>query len=125
MKYVMSLFVLLFSVTASAANFEAFTESRFNELKASKQPFVVDVFATWCPTCKKQSKVMKSYFAKNKSSKLIVLKVNYDDQKPWVKFFKAPRQSTLVFYNQGKEVNRVIAQTNQNMLFTLMSSLEK
>lgn len=125
MKYVMSLFVLLFSVTASAANFEAFTESRFNELKASQQPFVVDVFATWCPTCKKQSKVMKSYFAKNKSSKLIVLKVNYDDQKPWVKFFKAPRQSTLVFYNQGKEVSRVIAQTNQNMLFTLMSSLEK
>lgn len=125
MKYLMSLFVLLFSVTAHAANFEAFTEARFNQLKASNQPFVVDVFATWCPTCKKQSKVMTRYFEENKDSKLVVLKVNYDDQKPWVKYFKAPRQSTLVFYTQGKEVDRAIAQTNKTTLFKLMSSIDK
>lgn len=125
MKYLLSLFVLLFSVTASAANFEAFTEARFNELNANNQPFVVDVFATWCPTCKKQNKVMTRYFEENKNSKLVVLKVNYDDQKPWVKFFKAPRQSTLVFYNQGKEVDRAIAQTKQATLFKLMSAIDK
>lgn len=82
--------------------FEPFTEQRYNALQASGQPLLIDVHATWCPTCKKQGEILSAFLAENPQCKLSVLSVDFDEQKPWVAHFEAPRQSTLVLF-RGQE----------------------
>jgi len=110
--------------TNSAATEVTFSEQTFKALQAENASILIDVSATWCGTCKKQHQVMKEYFAKNRDSKIHVLTVDYDDQKEWVRYFKAPRQSTLVLYKGKTELNRVIAQTNKDKLFEFMEQGE-
>lgn len=119
MKKLFVIFTLLFSSTLFAAEIHNFSEQKFKQLQADNAPILVDVHAKWCPTCKQQGKVIEAYFKANPDSKLTVLKVDYDDQREWVKYFKAPRQSTLVVYQGETELGRVIAQTNQDKLFKL------
>lgn len=124
MKKLFAVFTLLFSSTLFAASIEDFSEEKFKQLQAANAPILVDVHATWCPTCKQQGKVIGAYIEEHPSSKLTVLKVDYDKQRKWVKYFKAPRQSTLVVYQGEKEVGRVIAETNQQKLFNLFDMVK-
>lgn len=79
-----------------ALTFEPFTEAKFNTLKKSNSAFLIDVRADWCPTCKKQHEILKDYQTLNPNSGITVLEVDFDTQKQWVKYFKAPRQSTFL-----------------------------
>lgn len=45
-----------------------------------------------------------------------VFKVDYDEQKEVLKNFKVTRQSTLILFNEGKEVRRSIAETSEDGL---------
>jgi thioredoxin 1 len=121
MKKLLVICTLFLSSTAYAGGVMKFTEAGFNQLKQENAAVLIDVHATWCPTCRKQSKVIKAYFKQHPDSDLTVLKVNFDDQKSWVKHFKAFRQSTLIMYKGEKEIGRSIAQTNEKKLFNLFS----
>ena len=121
MKKLLVICALFLSSTAYAGGVMKFTEAGFNQLKQDNAAVLIDVHATWCPTCRKQSKVIKAYFKQYPDSDLTVLKVDFDDQKHWVKHFKAFRQSTLIMYKGEKEIGRSIAQTNEKKLFNLFS----
>lgn len=123
-KNVFAIFTLFLSSAAFAGGVVKFTEAEFTQLKQSNASVLIDVHATWCPTCKKQGRVITEFFKQNPDSDLTVLKVDYDTQKKWVKYFKAPRQSTLIKYQGEKEVGRVIAQTSQDKLFELFEMTE-
>jgi thioredoxin-like negative regulator of GroEL len=120
------LFVVAFFSSASALANPAipFTESQFSQLTTSGQPVLVDIYAKWCGTCKKQSQVIAKYFGAHPTSTITVLRVDYDKQKDVVKRFKATRQSTLIAFHQGKEQSRLIAQTKQQTLFALLSAID-
>lgn len=122
MKALLVIFSLFLSTSAFAGGVEKFTQAKFEQLQKSDATFLIDVFATWCPTCKKQAMVIDKYLDQNPGKNFTVLKVDYDDQKKWVKYFKAPRQSTLVMYKGDKEIARSIAQTNEKKLFSLFST---
>ena len=49
------------AVNAQAFEKEPFTQDRFEELQAAGEVVLVDVFATWCPTCAKQQKACLLY----------------------------------------------------------------
>ena len=121
MKTLLIICTLFFASTAFAGEVVNFTEARFEQLKSEDASILIDVYATWCPTCRQQKSVIEKYLEQNPKSDLTVLKVNYDDQKKWVKHFKAFRQSTLIMYKGEKEVDRSIAETNEKKLFTLFA----
>ena len=81
-----------------AAGTEPFTEARFTELQAQDALILVDVHADWCPTCKKQAAALDEYEKTRPEVTLHRLVVDFDQQKKWVKHFKAPRQSTLLLF---------------------------
>ncbi len=124
MKKILLLISLLVSSTALAKQPQPFTETQFSQLQASGQPILVDIYAKWCGTCKKQSNVIAEYFARNPTSTITVLRVDYDKQKDDVKRFKATRQSTLIAFSQGQEQSRLIAQTKQKKLFDMLTSID-
>ncbi|WP_444900973.1 thioredoxin family protein [Microbulbifer sp. SSSA007] len=95
---------------------EPFSEERFKELQAAKQPVLIDVRADWCPTCKKQGIILAQFQEDNPQCGLTILNVNFDKQKEWVKHFRAPRQSTLLLYRGDKQVWFSVAETRADVI---------
>ncbi|MFX4227863.1 MAG: thioredoxin family protein [Porticoccaceae bacterium] len=112
---VTALFIIPFSV-ANALEKESFTQERFDELTANGEVVLVDIFATWCPTCAKQREVLEAYQAANPNSELHILEVDFDDQKDVVRQFRAPRQSTLYLYKGEEQVWFSVAETSADII---------
>lgn len=123
-KVIAACFIALLSFSASAQK-QPFNESLYQQYQESGTVFLVDVFATWCPTCKKQSQIIDQYFAENPDSKIRVLVVDYDDQKEWVTHFRAPRQSTLLLYKGKEQLWFSVAETNKSKIFTQLKQADK
>jgi thiol-disulfide isomerase/thioredoxin len=118
-KFLKTLLLLtgwLISISVFALESEPFSEARFKELQAKNQLILVDVSATWCPTCKKQKAIFSDYQRENPDSGLHILNVDFDKQKEWVTFFKAPRQSTLVLYSGSEKVWFSVAETRKEKI---------
>lgn len=117
----LSALVMTFSVFAKTP----FTEAAFKEAQANNDVILIDVFATWCPTCKRQSMILADYFYKNPASKVKVLVVDFDEQKDWVSYFKAPRQSTLILYKGEKQLWFSVAETKADAITQQLANAEK
>ncbi|QIM63067.1 thiol reductase thioredoxin [Pasteurellaceae bacterium Orientalotternb1] len=104
------------ATTALATEFKAFTQSEFDSLMQQGKPVLVHIHADWCTTCKRQLHVLEPALKEEKFANLTALKVDYDTQDDVLKAFKVNRQSTLIMFDQGKEVRRAIAETNAEKL---------
>ncbi|WP_043316275.1 thioredoxin family protein [Microbulbifer sp. HZ11] len=118
MKSLISGLILFLGLTASvfAQEKEPFSEQRFNQLKAAGEVVLVDVFAEWCPTCAKQQEVLKQYRAQNPDKQFHVLVVDFDQDKEWVRHFRAPRQSTLVLFAGEEQTWFSVAETRPEVI---------
>ncbi len=96
---------------------EPFTEARFEALQAEDALVLVDVAAPWCPTCAKQAALISRYRKAHPDVDLHVLSIDYDDQKKWVRFFGAPRQSTLLLFKGDDRVWFSVGETREKVLF--------
>jgi thiol-disulfide isomerase/thioredoxin len=106
----------IFSLTATAASKEAFTQERFESLQAAGKIILVDVYATWCPTCQQQQQALSQFQAENPDSEFYVLVVDFDKDKEWVSEFRAPRQSTLLLYVGDKQHWFSVAETRYDVI---------
>ena len=109
------------SVGAPDVIHEAFTEARFVELQAAGEFILIDIFATWCPTCAKQQKVLDAFRESHPDARLHMLQIDFDEQKEWVMHFKAPRQSTLILYKGEQQLWFSVAETNQKKIFEALN----
>jgi len=101
-QILLGVFILSASFTASAFEKEPFTKERFAELQAEDHVVIVDVYASWCPTCESQQVIFKRYSKLHPENKFHVLIIDYDKQKDLVAEYGAPRQATLYLF-KGKE----------------------
>ena len=103
--------------TAGDPHGEAFTEARFRALQAENALILGDVSASWCGTCGKQAELVTRYRESHPDVPLHVLRVDFDAQKEWVTYFKAPRQSTLLLYRGSERVWFAVAETREEVVF--------
>jgi thiol-disulfide isomerase/thioredoxin len=96
----------------AASGSEPYTEARFSALQQQGALVLVDLAADWCPTCAKQAKAIQRYREARPTVPLHVLRIDFDAQKEWVKYFKAPRQSTLILYRGSEQVWFSVAETD-------------
>ena len=96
---------------------EPFEIERFRELQEANALVLVDIAASWCPTCARQKTLVARYRADHPDVPLHVFRVDYDYQKEWVQHFKAPRQSTLILYKGAEQVWFAVAETREEVLF--------
>lgn len=116
-----ALFALALSTGAAAAQ-EAhskapFTPERFAELQQRNALVLLDVFATWCPTCAEQQKVLADYREQHPDVPLHTLTIDFDDQKEFVRKYGAPRQSTLILYRGEERIWFSVAETRAEVIF--------
>lgn len=102
-----------------------FTPERFAELQEENALVLLDVFATWCPTCAQQQKILADYREQHPDVPLHTLTIDFDDQKEFVRKYGAPRQSTLILYRGEERIWFSVAETRADVIFAELNKAAK
>ncbi len=97
-----------------------YTDAAFKEAQASGAPILVEIHATWCPTCKAQTPIIEKLASDAKFGNLKIFRVDFDDQKAVVKNFGANMQSTLIVFKGTTEVGRSVGDTKPDSIAALL-----
>jgi thiol-disulfide isomerase/thioredoxin len=116
--------VVLFALSslasiAMAGEIKVFSEQEFDRLTQAGKPVVLDVSATWCPTCKQQKPILEGLMKQPAYADVTLLTIDFDSNKPTLKKFKVAMQSTLVAFKGTKEVGRSVGDTNAESIDAL------
>jgi thioredoxin-like negative regulator of GroEL len=111
--------VMLFTGNALAAE-EAFTQAAFDRFQQNGEPILVSIHADWCPTCRAQAPILKKLLEQDEFKPVHALRVDFDQQKDIVKAFKAIKQSTLIVFKGGKEIDRSLGVTSEQDIAALL-----
>ncbi|MGB1091285.1 MAG: thioredoxin family protein [Oceanobacter sp.] len=96
---------------------EPYSDARFEELQKAGETVLIDVYATWCPTCAWQQSILSDYRKRNPDKRFYTLVVDYDNDKASVKKFRAPRQSTLLIYKHDQPLWFSVAETRAKIIY--------
>jgi len=117
-RYLLAVVIgLVLSTACFALNSEAFSDQRFEALKAEGAVVLIDVWAPWCPTCRLQREVLSAFQADHPEADVTILEVSYDDDKELVRRFRAPRQSTLLLFKGDEQVWFSVAETREEVIY--------
>ena len=98
----------------------AFTQQALDAAQKAGKPILIDVTAPWCPICKAQKPILADLAALPKFKNLEILEVDFDSQKDALRAFNIQKQSTLVIFKGGKEVDRSTGDTNAASIGALL-----
>lgn len=100
------------ATTLAAVGPVPFTRAAFLAAQKADKAILVQIHATWCPTCAAQKPILSKLEAKPDYAGFVVFNVDFDKQKAVVRSFKANMQSTLIVYKGKKEVARSVGSTD-------------
>ena len=111
----------LFGAPAFAAEKIDYSPSAFDAALKDGKSILVEIHATWCPTCKAQAPILAKIEAKPEYKDLVVVHVDFDSQKDAVQRFGARMQSTLIAFKDGKETGRSVGETDPAQIAALVA----
>jgi thiol-disulfide isomerase/thioredoxin len=101
---------------AETGGWQTYNEAAFMMAQGKDKTIVVDVYADWCPTCRAQAPILEELRQERQSGDVLFVKVNFDEQKAFLRAHRIPRQSTVLVFRGETEVARSIAETNRTRL---------
>lgn len=96
---------------AMAGDIKPFNQQDFDTLTTAGKPVVLDISATWCPTCKAQKPIIDGLMKQPAYKDITLMTIDFDSAKPTLKKFKVNMQSTLVAFKGVNEVGRSVGDT--------------
>jgi thioredoxin 1 len=99
-----------------------FSQSAFDAAQAAGKSIVVEITAPWCPVCKVQKSEISTLMAKPVYSGVMILDVDFDNQKDIVSKFGARSQSTLIAFKGKTEMRRLVGETKPEVIEDLVKS---
>lgn len=94
--------ILLLPVEAFAR--QPFDAKAFEQAQAAGKTILIDVYASWCPVCKKQQPTVARL--EKERPGLVVYEVNFDNDKSVLRKFGVQSQATLIVFKGTKEMGR-------------------
>lgn len=110
---------LLLSASLVAKAGQPFDAKAFQQAQTAGKTILVDVTASWCPTCKQQRPIVQEIEKENPS--LVTYEVDFDTAKDTLKRFHVQYQSTLIMFRGGTEVGRSIGDTDPTRIRALVA----
>jgi len=99
------------------------TDANFDsEVLKSPKPVLVDFFASWCGPCKMQAPIIEEV-AKDLGDKAKVGKIDVDANPETAGKFEVMSIPTIVIFNGGQEVNRVVGLQTKEALIAAINKL--
>ena len=111
----------LLSVAPAAAASQAFTPQAFADAQKAGKSIIVHVYAPWCPTCRAQAPTVERVEADPKFADVAMFQVDFDGQKDALRTLKVNRQSTIIVFKDGKEVDRSVGVTDPGAISALLA----
>lgn len=108
--------ILGLSPVLAATGWIDYSSEQFAEAQASGKTILVDVYADWCPTCKKQHPILEELKSDERMQDTLFVRVDFDVHKEFLENHKIPRQSTILIFEGQKEIGRSIAETDRDRL---------
>ena len=109
--------LLVFSVVSHAA--ESFDDQSFKQAQAAGKTILVDVTASWCPTCRQQRPILEQI--EKEKPDLVVYEVDFDTAKDTLKRFRVQHQSTLIVFKGTEEIGRSTGDTDPARIRALVA----
>ncbi|MFA4815195.1 MAG: thioredoxin [Candidatus Gracilibacteria bacterium] len=101
------------------------TDKNFaEEVLQSKVPVLVDFFAEWCGPCKMIAPLVEE-LAGEYEGKAKVVKVNVDESMGTAQTYGVMSIPTLIFFKDGKEVDRNVGAVPKDAMAERLDSLIK
>ena len=99
----------------------AFSPAAFEAAQKAGKPILIDISASWCPTCKAQAPIIGELRGEARFRDLQVFTVDFDSQKDVVRSLKAQSQSTLIVFKGPSEVGRSVGDTKRDSIAALLA----
>ena len=126
MRLARTLFSLALATLASLASLavageiKPYNAREFDELTQAGKSILVDVSATWCPTCKAQKPILDSLMQQPAYRDVAMMTVDFDTNGAALKRFKVRLQSTLIAFKGTTEVGRSVGDTTPSGIESLI-----
>ncbi len=99
-----------------------FNDENLKEIIASGKPVVVDFWATWCGPCRMIAPIVEELAAKY-NGKVIIGKYDVDEGTDMAADFGVRNIPTLLFFKDGKLVDRNVGSTTREALEAKVKAL--
>jgi thioredoxin 1 len=117
-----TLFVAATAFAAQAVERKPFDSAAFAATQNAGYPILVDISATWCPTCKQQKPIIDGLINELAYNDLTVFDVDFDRQKDVVRRLGANMQSTLIAFRGKTEKARSVGDTDPDSIGRLLKT---
>src|ERR1700749_674986 len=117
----LSLPLIIAPFAARAGEAAPYTPEAFASAQKDGVSILVEITASWCPTCEAQKPILSRLERDSKFKNLKVFDVDFDSQKSVVRQFGATMQSTLVAFKGGYEVARSVGDTHPESIEALLN----
>jgi thioredoxin 1 len=97
------------------------TDSAFEKTVINSTiPVIVDFWAPWCGPCKMVAPILEK-IAKENAGKVIIAKVNTDENPEWAMKYGVQGIPTMLFISAGKIVHRQVGAIPEPVLRTIVT----
>ncbi|MBE1158794.1 thioredoxin family protein [Dyella sp. 7MK23] len=101
---------------------QPFSMAALKAAQTAGKPILVDAYASWCPTCRKQAPTIDAMAKDPAFDKLLILRLDYDNQTAEKQALGIVQQSTLIVFRGNKETGREIGLVEPDQIRTLAKS---
>lgn len=109
---IIGLFSLALVSPLMAQPIQPFSTTALKAAQAAGQSVLVDAYASWCPTCRKQAPTIAALSKDPAYAKLLILRLDYDNQTAEKRMLDIATQSTLIAFHGNRETGRSVGVTD-------------